>query len=600
MADGGGGMKRGMLVIALLLLAPQCLVSAGLSGTVAGDSLLMPTESFVLTREDLMERNIHTLDDILQLIPGVAVWREGPHDAYGGFSIEGRGDRGINLLVNGVPAIDCYTSESLTRFLPLSRLQCVEVVYSGSPCFSGDLSSRGFINVVLEEGGREAPASQIDFTYGTSNRRVRRAWFSTPRAAVSAALAYDEYLQDGVEAYPAIAHKLLGKCDGRSVLAELAMQSSAGDDVLLRFQRYEDSYYGTLHSDDEDVRRSGFGSEISYARSGFSGSVTQRVLEMSRLAGTLDERISGALVRWNGAFHGIGVRTFANAEQAAFENDLWEVNFNPSYRRIEAGITLGGTVPQRVTWRLGAYGGNHSTVGRYGCGEIALAKEWSARLSQDIVIARRLRVPSAQELFQPELARSIDGEAAAIAGNSSLSPEIADELSLGFRCSGASLSLFGRDERSLVVVSGDDPAVYRSDGSGRVAGVRTGFAGSRRILGIDLGLSLGFEGYPERGALARGVPSYRGTGELSMRCPIFAKSETLSIKLDSELAGERRWDDSTLGAYHVLGAAAYLTIMSARVSFEYKNILDERYETVPGYTMPPRHYIIGIFWELLD
>jgi outer membrane cobalamin receptor len=593
-------MRGRMLVLALLLLAPRCLVSTGLSGVIAGDSLLMPTESFVLSREELMERNIHTLDDILQLLPGVAVWREGPHDAYGGFSIDGRGNRGVNLLVNGVPVLDCYTAESLTRFIPISRLRGVEVVYSGSPCFSGDLSSRGFINLVLEEGGREEPASQIDFTYGTSNRRVRRAWFATPQAHLSAALAYDEYLQDGIEAYPAIPSRLLGQCDGRSVLAELAVRSPVGDDVLFRFQRYEDSYYGTSYSYDEDVRWSGFGSELSYGRGGFSGSVTQRVLNLSRIAGRLGERVSGAGVRWEGGFPGICVRTFASAERAEFENDLWDVHFSPSYRRIEGGITLGGTVPQHVTWRLGGYGGNHSAVGRYRCGEIALAKEWGERFSQDIVIARRLRIPSAEELFQPELASTVGGEARATMGNSSLSPEIADELSLGMKYSGASLSLFGRDERSLIVLSDEDPAVYRSEGRGKVAGIRAHFAGRRRIIGIDFGLSLGFEGYPERGALARGVPSYRGTGEVSMRCPVFAKSEELSIKLSSELAGERRWSATTLGAYHVLGASAYLSIMSARVSFEYRNILDEQYETVPGYTMPRRHYIIGVSWELLD
>jgi outer membrane cobalamin receptor len=40
--------------------------------------------------------------------------------------------------------------------------------------------------------------------------------------------------------------------------------------------------------------------------------------------------------------------------------------------------------------------------------------------------------------------------------------------------------------------------------------------------------------------------------------------------------------------------------MSTRVSFEYRNILNEQYETVPGYTMPPRHYRVGLFWELFD
>lgn len=464
----------------------------------------------------------------------------------------------------------------------------------------GDLSSRGFINVVLEEGGREGPTSQIDFTYGTSNRRARRAWFATPRAYLSAVLAYDEYLQDGVEAYLPSPRRLLGEYDGRSVVAELAMESSAGDHVLFRFQRYEDSYYGTSASYQEDVRWSGFGSELSYRREGFSSSFTQRVLELARGAGRINERTVGANVRWMGALLGVAVRTFASVERAEFENDIWSERFDPSYRRIEGGVTLGGTAPQGVTWRLGGFGGDHGTVGAYGGAEMAIAKDWSTRFSQDLVIARRLRVPSVEELFQPELPRRADGEPLATVGNQGLGPEIADELSLGFRLSSVSVSLFGRSEKSLIVLSGADPAVYRSEGNGTAAGFRARFAGHRRILGVDCSLSLGVEGYPERGALAQGVPSYRGRGEVALQRPVFGDSELLSVRLDSELAGERRWDEATLGAYHAFGVSAYLSIMSARVSFEYKNLLDERYETVPGYTMPPRHYIIGIFWELFD
>jgi outer membrane cobalamin receptor len=573
---------------------------AELPGSMAADSLLMPTESFVLDRADLIERNIHTLDDVLQLLPGVALWREGPHGADGGFSIDGRSHRGVNLLVNGVPVIDHYTMESLTRFLPLSRLLRVEIVYSGSPCFSGDLSSRGFINLVLEEGGREGPDSEVDFTYGNSNRRARRAWFATPRSYVSAAIAYDEYLQDGIEAYPAIEHRLLGKDDMRSILAEVAMRTSAGDNVLFRFHRYEDSYYGTSYHEHEDVRRSGFGSELLYRRAGFSSSVTQRVLEVARLSGRVLERAVGGGMRWNDTFAGVETRSFFSAERVEFENDLWGAYFAPSYYRIEGGAVLGGRLPSRVTWRLGAFGGDHSAVGRYGSAEVAIAKGWSERFFQDVTIARRLRIPSAEELFQPVLSRTLGGESYATVGNPDLSPAVADELSLGFRLSGASLSLFGRNEKSVIVLSEASPAVFRSEGSGAVAGLRAHFSGGARILGIDCNLSLGVEGYPERKALSDGVPRYRARGEAGLRRRIFSGTELISIKLDSELAGEREWCGATLPVYHVHNVAASLSIMSTRLSFEYKNILNVRYETVPGYTMPPRHFIIGVFWELFD
>ncbi len=599
-------MRRTLLALIFVLLAARQLRPAELPGSVAEDSLLMPTEVFVITREELIERNVHTLDDILLLLPGVSLWREGPHGADGGFSIDGRSGRGVNLLVNGVASVDGYSLEALTRFLPLSRLLRVEVCYSGSPSFSGDLSSRGFINIVLEEGGREGPASEIDFTYGTSNRRSRRAWFATPRAHVGAAIAYDEYLQDGINAYPAAPAKRLGLDDMRSVLAELAMRTPAGDEVRFSVQRYEESFVGTSYPgvDDEDVRRSGFGSEILYRRSGFSAAITQHVLDLSRLSGRIREHSLGGGVRWSGKILGLGVRAFGSAARSEFENDYrWAGSgghIAPSFDRFEGGVAFGGKASSSVTWRVGAFGGDHSAVGRYGGTEAAIGKRWSERFSQDVVLARRVRVPSAEELFQPAVTRAFDGSYDATTGNPDLAPEIADELSIGFRLANVSLSLFGRDEKSRIILSGADSTVYRSKGSGTVAGVRGRFAGRAKILGFDCLLSMGIEGYPERGALAGGVPVYRVQGEAGLQRKIFSASELFSLKLGSEASGTRWWGGTALPPYRVLNASASLSIMSARVIYEYKNILNEEYETVPGYTMPLRHYVIGVFWELLD
>ncbi len=608
-------MRGAILAIVCVLLMPPPLAAEELPGSLAADSLALPTEVFVITRGELIEHNVHTLDDIILLMPGVSLWREGPHGADGGFSIDGRTYRGVNFLVNGVPCIDSYLLESLTRFLPLSRLLRVEVFYSGSPCFSGDLSSRGFINVVLEEGGRESPASEVDFTYGTANRRARRAWFATPRAHLGAALSYDEYLQDGVNAYPADPDQRLGLYDMRSVLAELWIRTDAGDQARFSVHRYEESSVGTSYpgEDDEDVRRSGFASELRYRRSGFSALLAQRVLDLSRIAGRIREHSLLGEARWAGRVLGLGVRAFGAASRSDFENDYrWIASdpdaaasgelahFSPSFNRVEGGLALGGAASPGVTWRLGAFGGRHSDVGAYGGAEVALGKAWGGAFSQDVVLARRVRIPSAEELYQPALTKTFDGAAYATTGNPDLVPEISNELSLGFTCSNVTLSLFGRDEQSLIVLSGADSAVYRSEGSGRVVGARARFAGRARIIGFDGFLSVAAEGYPERGSLADGVPEYRAIGEAGLQRGLFGASELLSIKLGSEASGTRRWGATKLPAYQVLNFSASISIMSARVIYEYRNILNEKYETAPGYTMPMRHYIIGFFWEILD
>ncbi|MCK4236246.1 MAG: Plug domain-containing protein, partial [Candidatus Krumholzibacteria bacterium] len=96
-------------VLVTLAVASSVRVSAeGLNGSIAGDSLLFPTEVFVITREDLIDYNIHTLDDILELLPGVVSWRAGPPGSRSGFSIDGRSSYGVTLLVNGEPLYDPY------------------------------------------------------------------------------------------------------------------------------------------------------------------------------------------------------------------------------------------------------------------------------------------------------------------------------------------------------------------------------------------------------------------------------------------------------------------------------------------------------------
>jgi hypothetical protein len=260
---------------------------------------------------------------------------------------------------------------------------------------------------------------------------------------MSAAFAYDEYLQDGINAYPADPERRIGLDDMRSALAEIEMRTTAGDEVRFSIQRYEESYVGTSYRgyDREDIRRSGFGSEILYRRSGLSGTITQRVLDLSRLAGRIRERSYGGGARWSGELFGIGIRAFGSAARSEFEDSyLWTHPgggtagegaggyFAPSFSRYEGGVTLGGKAPSGVTWRLGAFGGDHSVVGRYGGAEVALGKRWSALFSQDVILARRVRIPSAEELFQPALTRDFDGAAYETTGNPDLAPEIADEL----------------------------------------------------------------------------------------------------------------------------------------------------------------------------
>ena len=569
-------------------------------GSFTSNALLMPTEVFVLTREELLRHNIHTLDDVLRLLPGVVFFREGPPDAFGGFSIDGRSHFGVNLFVNGVPAVDPYTLEAFMKFLPLSRLKQIEVVYSGSPYVTGDLSSNGAINVVIEEGGRTGPSTDVDFTYGGSNRRARRAWFATPRAHIGGVFAYDEYLQDAAQLLVADPTAKLGKADMRSILAELVIHSAEGDDVLLRLHRSEEDFIGTALASDENVRQSGFDSEIEYRRAGFSGSVRQRVLKVTRDAGRIESFTLGGAGGWAGSFGPLGVRAFVNGERSDFDNELSGVSFDPSYRRVEAAVTLGSRLPTGVTVRGGAFGGDHNRVGRYGGAELAVAKDWGGGFTQSVTLARRLRLPSAEELFQPLVPSSAEEVSDTTVGNAQLSPEVSDEISVGARVSPVTLDLFARNERSRIILVGASRHTFRAEGSASVVGARGRFEKSFAYRHFDCAVALGAEGYGRRSDFTPGIPRYRFTGKILVTHPIFRGTEIVSVGIDSEVQGRRAWPGTALAPYGVHDVSASFTIMSARVSAEYRNVFNARYETVPGFFMPGRYFVIGIFWELFD
>jgi outer membrane receptor protein involved in Fe transport len=240
MGKGKGGMKKRIVPIVAVIVAMINPAAA------RAESPAFASEVLVITREELSEYNIHTVYDILRLVPGATQWSEGPAGSRSGFSLDARGYASVALLLNGEPITDPYSMEQLTRFIPLSRLRQVEIYYHASPCLTGSLSSGAAVNIVLETGGRVAPGAELDFTYGRGNRRARRIWFATPRTRIDAVIAYDEYLQDASDSYLPDRYLSLGKYDSRSILMALSLYPEAGREVRIRLHRFEDTYVGTM------------------------------------------------------------------------------------------------------------------------------------------------------------------------------------------------------------------------------------------------------------------------------------------------------------------------------------------------------------------
>ena len=159
------------------------------------------------------------------------------------------------------------------------------------------------------------------------------------------------------------------------------------------------------------------------------------------------------------------------------------------------------------------------------------------------------------------------------------------------------IDLFARDEKRMIAPAG---GLYGNVDGGRVTGARGRYSTSGELLGIHLGLHASLELFGERSDVTVGIPEYSARGGLVARRALFKGTETLSLRWDSEVVGGRRWGAVDLERYMTHDLSCSMTILKARIRFQYRNIFNEEYETAPGFLMPGRHYIIGIWWELLD
>lgn len=580
-------------------------------GSASEDSLAMPGEVFVLTAADLVRLDINTIEDLVPLLPGVSLWQEGPPGSRSAFSVDGRTWKGITLLVNGAPYGEPYRGDPLARFLSLSRLRRVEVIYSASPALTGRAGMASVINIVLEEGGRTPPVAQGAFSWGRNGRAARRVWFSTPDAYLTGTIAYDEYLQDYFNPLQSRPTALIGEYWGRTVLLDLALRGSSGRSVLLRLRRYEDAYTGTPAWPElrnpiyipEQVSRDGFESEIRYLSGGAGLSLRQRFVETDRRAGRTSGLAVSGTAFWSGMVGALAVKGCASAERIALENRLWSVPFSPELDLVEGALTVGSDAGGGMRWRAGLSGGWNGESGLFTGAEAALSRGRPDGMSQTVIVARRIRPPTAEELLQPPLERLPDGGEFATAGSTDLSAERSDEISLSLGLpSGASLDLFARRERDRIVLEGSDPAVWSSAGSDDVAGIRglLGGSGATGLLGFDYRWRLSGVWYADKAVLTESVPSYAVRGSLQLSRPSFRATELFVLRIDGLESGERRWGDAALDRFLAIDLSASITVIGAVVRFEMKNLLDEEYETVPGLLMAGRHYRFGIYWRLLD
>ena len=181
-------MKRTLIVaaglIGLLAGTPQ------VSGAVEDDGVFRLGEVVVsaeksgvegtgtvdlITAEDIEVSGARTLDEALNLVPGLHIRTAG--DGTPRLDVRGMRTRNVILLVNGVPINSTYDNQFDVSFIPAEHIAEIQVTRGASPVLYGPGGHAGVVNVITKQG-TEGVHGSLGVEYGQHDAWLGRASLS--------------------------------------------------------------------------------------------------------------------------------------------------------------------------------------------------------------------------------------------------------------------------------------------------------------------------------------------------------------------------------------------------------------------------------------
>lgn len=108
----------------------------------------------VITEEELNQRGVKTLDEALELVPGINV-RVGNGGAPR-IDIRGYRTRHVTLLLDGVPLNSTYDGQMDPRLVPVEIIKKIKVSYGTGSSIYGSGAIGGVINIITDSGRSKA------------------------------------------------------------------------------------------------------------------------------------------------------------------------------------------------------------------------------------------------------------------------------------------------------------------------------------------------------------------------------------------------------------------------------------------------------------
>lgn len=160
-----------MLCLCTPVLANTEPVSLGLIEVTASRAMVASEKvstQYTVTSEEMTARGIRTLDEAIDLVPGLNV-RTGA-DGTPRIDMRGLRTRQVKLLVNGIPFNAAGDGQFDPTLIPTSQIEEIRVITGGASVLYGEGGTAGVINVITKRGNGKT-SGLVDLRVGEGKER---------------------------------------------------------------------------------------------------------------------------------------------------------------------------------------------------------------------------------------------------------------------------------------------------------------------------------------------------------------------------------------------------------------------------------------------
>ena len=155
----------------------------------------VPSSVSVVTSQDIEERNINSVPEALQTLPGVYMNQA----AQGGIQIRGFSSSDILVLLDGLPMNTTYNNGMEWEMVPVEKIARIEVVRGAGSSLYGGRAVGAVVNIITKDNPEKKGASvNAVVSYG-SNNTWKKALYADARVnkKLSFGVGYENRKSDG-------------------------------------------------------------------------------------------------------------------------------------------------------------------------------------------------------------------------------------------------------------------------------------------------------------------------------------------------------------------------------------------------------------------